>query len=142
MIYILYHMGYKGYSTPQSDFEDSGDLVWDLRQFYALYVSRYLARFDSFKEDRDYRGMLDQLIWLFATVQQKVKKFYDDEKFIVDKDKILEVANKHVHVWNRSSNDAEGMGKIEQSFLDCYSNLMKAMIRGGIFGKSEDLTGL
>jgi len=124
-------------------FDDNDtNLLWDLRQFYAMYVSKYLIRFDEFREMKDYQSMLNQLKWLFSTVKTRIKKNYTEEEYKEDLDKLLKISNKYRYAWNGLKMTSEGTTEIEESFRTLYEGLMHGMVKGGIFGKEEDLSGL
>jgi hypothetical protein len=127
-------MGYEDYETDE--------LKWDLRRFYAVYVSKFLVRFDDARESKDFPQMLKQIQWLFSTVKGKVKKKYPKEMFTEQEKKIITIANKYPQAWRGDKFESRAVTDLEEAFIELYENLFDAMVQSGIFGKSEDLRGL
>jgi len=121
---------------------NGSDLLWDLRMYYAFYVSRYLSNFAQSREQNNYPKMINELKWLFYTIRPRVKKEYSEKNFEDDYNNIVKISNKYKDDWTGKKRTSEGITEIEESILILYSNLMEAMIDAGIFGKGEDLSGL
>jgi hypothetical protein len=124
------------------DYGDENKLAWDLRQFYARYVSSYIINFKIAEDKNDYPTMLKTLCRWHSAAKHEWSDDKVDEEFEKLKMDLYSVANKYRTTYFGKTFDSHEVEQIEDALQKIKEYLIFKMKQSNMFGSVWDDEGL
>jgi len=135
-------MVYNSYYNQSQSFDDSGKMAWDLRQFYARWVAKYMLDFKQAEDESDYPSMLKMLCRWHSSAKHEWSEDKTDDAWDNLKINFYSLANKNKNVYFRKSFDAEPIAKLEDHLQKMKEFLLYKMKNSNMFGATWNDDGL
>lgn len=133
-------MAYNSYQA--NSYDESGKLAWDLRQFYARWVAKYMIDFKIAEENDSYPTMFRALCRWHSSAKHEWQEDGIDEDWAKLKDEFAKLSNKYRSAYFGKSFKSSEVSSIEESLQTMKEYLLYHMKNSGMFGATWDDDGL